>query len=54
VVSVDLRLPRVDGLEVLRRRRADEKTRLPMLVLTSCDEEKDIVASHDLSVLACV
>jgi DNA-binding response OmpR family regulator len=50
VVSLDLKLPRVDGLEVLRRMRADEKTKLlPVLVLTSCNEEKDIVASHDLS-----
>lgn len=47
VVLLDLRLPRVDGLEVLRRLRADERTRyLPVVVLTSSDEERDIVESY--------
>ncbi|MBN1661856.1 MAG: response regulator [Anaerolineae bacterium] len=47
VVLLDLRLPRLDGLEVLRRLRADERTRLlPVVVLTSSDEEKDIVESY--------
>jgi CheY-like chemotaxis protein len=49
VVLLDLKLPRVDGLEVLRRLRADERTRrLPVVVLTSSDEETDIVLSYDL------
>lgn len=50
VVSVDLKLPSVDGPEVLRRMSADEETKpLPVQVLTSCSEEKDMVASPDLS-----
>jgi CheY-like chemotaxis protein len=49
VVLLDLKLPRVSGLEVLERLRADEKTRLvPIVVLTSSNEEKDITASYDL------
>lgn len=42
VVMLDLKLPRIDGLEVLRRIRADERTRfLPVVILTSSDEERD-------------
>jgi two-component system response regulator len=49
VVLLDLKLPKVDGLEVLKRLRGDERTRrLPVVVLTSSDEEQDIVASYDL------
>ncbi len=49
VVLLDLKLPKLDGLEVLRRLRADELTRrLPVVVLTSSDEEQDILASYDL------
>jgi two-component system response regulator len=49
VVLLDLKLPKIDGLEVLRRMRADERTRrLPLVVLTSSNEEKDIVSSYDL------
>jgi len=49
VILLDLKLPRVDGLEVLRRLREDERTALvPVVVLTSSDEEKDIVASYRL------
>ncbi len=49
VVLLDLKLPRVDGLEVLRRIRCDDSTRLlPVVVLTSSSEEKDIVRSYDL------
>lgn len=49
LVLLDLRLPRVDGLEVLRALRADERTRrLPVVVLTSSHEEIDIVRAYDL------
>lgn len=49
VVLLDLRLPRIDGLEVLRRLRADARTRLlPVVILTSSDEERDIVDSYRL------
>ncbi len=47
VVLLDLKLPRMDGLEVLRRIRADERTRLlPVVVLTSSKEEQDLVESY--------
>jgi CheY-like chemotaxis protein len=46
-VFLDLKLPRVDGLEVLRRVRADERTRLlPVVVLTSSKEEEDVARSY--------
>ncbi|HLQ03016.1 MAG TPA: response regulator [Burkholderiales bacterium] len=49
VVMLDLKLPKIDGLEVLRRMRADERTRrLPVVVLTSSNEEKDVVSSYNL------
>ena len=49
VVLLDLNLPKIGGLEVLRRMRADERTRrIPVVVLTSSDEEKDILSSYDL------
>lgn len=49
VVLLDLRLPKVDGLEVLKQMRADERTRLiPVVVMTSSGEERDIVASYRL------
>ena len=48
VVLLDLRLPKLDGLEVLRRLRADERTKLlPVVTLTSSDEEGDILASYE-------
>jgi len=49
VVLLDLKLPKVSGLEVLRRLRADARTkRLPIVVMTSSREEQDVVASYDL------
>ncbi len=48
LVLLDLKLPRVDGIEVLRRIRAERRTRrLPVVVLTSSREEHDIAASYD-------
>ncbi len=47
VVLLDLKLPKVDGLEVLRRIRADERTRLlPVVILTSSKEDKDRLAGY--------
>lgn len=49
MVLLDLKLPRVDGLEVLRRLRSSERTRrLPIVILTSSDEDRDLVESYDL------
>ena len=49
VVLLDLKLPKVDGLEVLRRLRENERTRLlPVVVLTSSDEERDLVEGYRL------
>jgi two-component system, response regulator len=49
VVLLDLNLPRISGLEVLRRLRADERTKLtPVVVLTSSKEEEDMLASYSL------
>jgi len=49
VVLLDLKLPKVMGLDVLRKLRADPRTRrLPVVVLTSSNEERDIIASYDL------
>lgn len=55
VIMLDLKLPKVDGLEVLRQVRLDEKLKMiPVVVLTSSHEEKDLVASYTLGVNAYV
>ena len=49
VVLLDLRLPKIDGLEVLRRVKADDRTRLvPVVVLTSSKEDRDIAEAYAL------
>jgi CheY-like chemotaxis protein len=49
LVLLDLKLPRVDGLEVLRQVRADQRThRLPVVIMTTSKEEQDVAQSYDL------
>lgn len=51
VVLLDLKLPKVDGLEVLKALRADPRThRVPVVALTSSKEQSDILASYNLGV----
>ena len=48
LVLLDLKLPKMGGLEVLRQLRADDRTtRLPVVALTSSTEEKDLISSYD-------
>jgi len=55
VLLLDLKLPKVDGLEVLQQIKSDEKLKLiPVVVLTSSREERDMVASYQLGVNAYV
>jgi two-component system, response regulator len=49
VVLLDLKLPKLDGLSVLRRLRADQRTKLlPIVILTSSNEEQDRLVGYDL------
>ncbi len=51
VVLLDLRLPKVDGIDVLKAIRGDDRTKdIPVVILTSSREDRDIVAAYDLKV----
>jgi two-component system response regulator len=55
VILLDLKLPRLDGLEVLRRLRADERTQLlPVVILTSSKQDEDVARSYQLGANAYV
>jgi two-component system response regulator len=55
IILLDLKLPRIDGLEVLRRIRADQRTKLlPVVILTSSKEEEDIAQGYSLGANAYV
>ena len=48
IILLDLKLPKIDGLEVLRRLRSDPRTKLtPVVILTSSNEERDLLAGYD-------
>lgn len=49
LIMLDLKLPKVDGLEVLRRLRADPRTRvIPVVIMTTSAEDQDIISGYDL------
>ena len=51
LVLLDLKMPKIDGIEVLRQIKADERTRrIPVVVMTSSEEESDVARSYDLGV----
>lgn len=51
VILLDIKMPRVDGIEVLRRIKADDRTKkIPVVIMTSSNEDKDILASYGLGV----
>jgi len=55
IVLLDLKLPKIDGLEVLRRIRADARTKLlPVIILTSSKEERDLIEGYSLGANAYV
>jgi two-component system response regulator len=55
VILLDIKLPKIDGLEVLRRLRADERTRLlPIVILTSSKEDRDLINGYILGANAYV
>jgi CheY-like chemotaxis protein len=55
VMLLDLKLPKIDGLEVLKRIKSDERLKtIPIVVLTSSHEEKDVMRSYSLGVNAYV
>ncbi|MDQ3112376.1 MAG: response regulator, partial [Bacteroidota bacterium] len=51
IILLDLNMPKVGGLEVLREIKSDERTRrIPVIIMTSSKEDSDIIASYDLGV----
>lgn len=51
VIFLDIKMPKVDGIEVLRRLKADDQTKsIPIVIMTSSKEEQDIITSYELGV----